>query len=189
MKDVRTNIVDAAEHLIRDGGYNGFSLEEIASELKLELFQVHEFFPVKGDLALAVAIRYTFNFLTALGEPSPSDSSPEDQLRLYCGVFQKAFEDSGQACLCGVLSKDVEIMPEKVKNAVIDFVEANIDWLTKALSGTTGLTSEEELKESAQCIYCSLQGALTAAALTKDSSWIESAKSSAISRFFETTNS
>ena len=73
MKDVRTSIVDTAEHLIRDGGYNGFSLEEIASELKLELFQVHEFFPMKGDLALAVAIRYTFNFLTALGEPSPPE--------------------------------------------------------------------------------------------------------------------
>lgn len=189
MKDVRTSIVDAAEFMIRDGGYNGFSLEEIASGLHLELSQVQEHFPIKGDLALAVAIRYTFNFLTALGDPSPPDSTPEVQLRLYCRVFQKAYEDSGQACLCGVLSKDVEIMPEKVKNAVIDFVEANIDWLTKALEGTTGLTSEVELKENAQWIYCSLQGAMTAAALTKDKSWIESASKSAISRFFETTNS
>lgn len=155
----------------------------------MELPQIHEHFPMKGDLALAVAIRYTFNFLTALGEPSPSESTPKDQLRLYCKVFQKAFEDSGQACLCGVLSKDVEVMPEKVKNAVIDFVGVNIDWLTKALSVPDHLKSEEELKESAQWIYCSLQGAMTAAALTGDKSWIESASNSAFNRFFEASSS
>ena len=185
MKDVRTSIVDAAESMIRDGGYNGFSLEEVAQKLEIDLSAITQHFPGKGDLALAVAIRYTFNFLTALGEPSPPESTPEEQLRLYCKVFQNAFETSGQACLCGVLSKDVEIMPENVKNAVIDFVGANIDWLTKALAGTTSLQTEEELKESAQWIYCSLQGAMTAAALTKDKSWIESASNSAINRFFE----
>ena len=185
MKAPRTSIVDTTESMIREGGYNGFSLEEVAQKLDIELSVIKEHFPVKGDLALAVAIRYTFNFLTALGDPAPTDSTPEAQLRHYCKVFQKAFEDSGQACLCGVLSKDVENMPEKVKNAVIDFVGANIDWLTKALAGTTDLQTEEELKESAQWIYCSLQGAMTAAALTKDKSWIESASKSAINRFFE----
>ncbi len=30
MKQVRTQIVDAAESMIRDGGYNGFSLGEVA---------------------------------------------------------------------------------------------------------------------------------------------------------------
>lgn len=189
MKDIRTSIVDATELMIRKGGYNGFHLEEIASELDIELAQVQELFPMKGDLALAVAIRYTFNFLTALGEPLPSDSTPEMQLRRYCDVFKTAFETSGHACLCGVLSKEVESLPEKVKNAVIDFVEANIDWLTQALAGHSDLRTKEELKESAQWIYCSLQGAMTAAALTNDKSWIESASKSAISRSFETSHS
>ena len=188
MKDHRTSIVDAAETMIRHGGYNGFSLEEVAQELGKQLTEVQEHFPMKGDLALAVAIRYTYNFLTALGEPAPPESSPEEQLRLYCRVFQQAFETSGLACLCGVLSKDVEIMPEKVKNAVIDFVGANIDWLTKALARGGQLKSADELKESAQWIYCSLQGAMTAAALTGDKSWIESASNSAFNRFFETSS-
>jgi len=184
---MRTSIVDATEVMIRAGGYNCFSLEEVASELGIEIEEVHKYFEMKGDLALAVAIRYTFKFLTALGEPSPSTSTPEVQLRRYCDVFEKAFESSGHACLCGVLSKEVESLPEKVKNAVIDFVNANIDWLTQALSGHANLNSQEELRESAQWIYCSLQGAMTASALTKDKSWIKSASKSTISHFFETS--
>jgi TetR/AcrR family transcriptional repressor of nem operon len=173
--------------LIRAGGYNSFSLEEVATELEIELEEIHKHFKTKGDLALAVAIRYTFKFLTALGEPSPSTSTPKEQLGRYCEVFETAFETSGHACLCGVLSKEVESLPEKVKNAVIDFVNANIDWLTQALSGHANLKSQEELKESAQWIYCSLQGAMTVSALTMDKSWIKSASKSAISHFFETS--
>ena len=185
MTDQRKIIVDAAETMIRGGGYNGFSLEEVAEDLNMSMEDIQVHFPLKGDLALAVAIRYTFNFLTALGDPTPADKSPEDQLRHYCNVFHKAFEDSGQACLCGVLSKDAEAMPAKVRNAVVDFVGANIDWLTRALAGGQSDQSFEDYKDSAQWIYCSLQGAMTAAALTGDKSWIESASKAALERLFE----
>lgn len=185
MKDPRTAIVDTAENMIRDGGYNGFSLEEIASKLCLEVADIQVHFPTKGDLALAVAIRYTFNFLTALGDPTPAEATPEGQLRHYCNVFYRAFENSGQACLCGVLSKDAEAMPEKVRNAVTDFVGANIDWLTQALADKNESQPEEELKECAQWIYSSLQDAMTAAAATGDNSWIESATNAAVSRLIE----
>ena len=47
MKDVLTNIVDAAELKIRTGGYNGFSLEEVAQELNIQLSEVQEHFPRK----------------------------------------------------------------------------------------------------------------------------------------------
>ena len=185
MENIRTKMVDTAEVMVRAGGYNGFSLEEIATELGIEISVVQDIFATKSDLALAVAIRYTYNFLVALGEPSPSDSTPEIQLRHYCTVFQKAYEESGLACLCGVLSKEVDSLPENVKNAVIDFVNANIDWLEQALAGRSTIISQEKLRETAQWIYCSLQGAMTAAALTKDKSWIESASNSAINQLLE----
>ena len=101
---------------------------------RIKLSELHVYFATKGDLGLAVAIRYTYNLLVALGEPSPKDSTPKLQLRRYCHAFQTAFEESGQACLCGVLSKDVESLPENVKTAVIDFVQANIDWFQEALA-------------------------------------------------------
>ncbi|MCB1121471.1 MAG: TetR/AcrR family transcriptional regulator [Verrucomicrobiae bacterium] len=171
----RNSVIDSAELIIRKKGYNGFSLEEVAKDLQVDLPEISQFFTERDQLARAVAVRYTYNFLVALGDPSPKESNPEAQLKRYCGVFEKAYQDSGLACLCAVLSKEAATLPEDTKSAVVDFVTANIAWLTKALRGTDSTPEEESLKASAQWIYCSLQGALTAAALTEDSSWLNSA--------------
>jgi TetR/AcrR family transcriptional regulator, transcriptional repressor for nem operon len=182
----RTWVVDTAELMIRAGGYQNLDRQDIAVELGVEVPEIEAIFPSKDDLALAVAIRYTYNFLIALGETTPDGSTPETQITRYCKVFIKAFEDSGLACLCGVLSKEVDSMPEKVETAVKDFVNANIDWLMQALNGKDRKVEDQKLKESAQWIYCSLQGAMTASVLTKDKSWLYSATNGVLNQFFGT---
>ena len=185
MPDNKTKIIDAAEDMIRSGGYNGVSFREIAAEIGIKSSSVHYYFPTKEELALEVAVRYKATFIAALGDPKPKGSTPEEIIRHYSNLFQTAFDTSGKVCLCGMLSTEVQLLPEKVREAVIDFVDANINWLQQAL----GLDEKGEFmprsKEAAQWIYCSLQGAMSAAALTNDRTWIEAAASSALQRFFE----
>ncbi len=184
MPDKRTKIIDTAEIMVRTGGYNGFSFQDIAEALGIESSAVLHHFPTKEDLALEVAIRYKENFLAALGEPKQEDSTPESRIRHYSSLFQNAFDTSGRACLCGMLSNEVVLLPEKVKEAVISFVDANVEWLQQALGLNEKGQTRPRSKEAAQWIYCSLQGAMSAAALTNDRTWIEAASRSALERFF-----
>jgi len=185
MSDNKTKIIDAAENMIRSGGYNGFSFRDIAAEIGIKSSSVHYYYPRKEDLALEVAVRYKENFIAALGDPEPEGSTPESIIKHYSNLFQTAFDTSGRTCLCGMLSSEVQLLPEKVRKAVIDFVDANVMWLQEALGLDEKGVSLPRSKEAAQWIYCSLQGAMSAAALTNDRTWIEAATRSALQRFFE----
>lgn len=188
MTDNRTKIIDAAENWVRSGGYHGFSFRDIADEVGIKSSSVHYYFPTKEDLALAVAVRYKDNFLAALGEPTPEGSTPESRIAHYSGLFQTAFDTSGRACLCGMLSNEVVLLPESVKHAVISFVDANVEWLQQALGLDEKGQTKPNSKEAAQWIYCSLQGAMSAAALTNDRTWIEAAARSALERLYDMVN-
>jgi hypothetical protein len=84
-----------------------------------------------------------------------------------------------------MLFSEVQLLPEKVRKTVIDFVDANVMWLQEALELDEKGESLPRSKEAAQWIYCSLQGAMSAVALTNDRTWIEAATRSALQRFFE----
>ena len=176
MSDNRTKIIEIAETMVRSGGYNGFSFREIAAQIGIKSSSVHYYFPTKEALALEVAERYTTDFFAALGDPNSANGATPEKLRHYCSVFQSAFESSGRACLCGMLSNEVALLPESVRLAVIEFVNANISWLKNTLSPATG----DNKTSAAKTIYCGLEGALSAAALTKDASWIEDVASSTL---------
>jgi TetR/AcrR family transcriptional repressor of nem operon len=81
MSDNKTKIIDAAENMIRSGGYNGFSFRDIAAEIGIKSSSVHYYYPRKEDLALEVAVRYKENFIAALGDPKPEGSTPESILQ------------------------------------------------------------------------------------------------------------
>ena len=69
MENREQNILAAAEALVRERGYNGFSFREVAREVGIKSSSVHYHFPTKEDLGAAIAENYTENFLSKLGEP------------------------------------------------------------------------------------------------------------------------
>jgi TetR/AcrR family transcriptional repressor of nem operon len=170
MSVTRSRILSAAEEMVRSGGYNGFSFRDIASSVGIKSASVHHHFPTKEALTLEVARQYQEKFFGALGEPAPAGSDSTAQLNHYCEVFRRAFESSGRACLCGVLSNEAEQLPDSVREVIIDFVRANISWLEKALE----LNSENGLaRERAELVYCALEGAMGVASLQQDHNWID----------------
>ncbi len=48
MKDVKTQIVDAAERRMQRGGFGGFSFREIAADVGIKSSSVHHHFPDEG---------------------------------------------------------------------------------------------------------------------------------------------
>ena len=158
--------------MIRSSGYNGFSFREIAAEIGIKSSSVHHHFPAKGDLALAVANRYSGDFFAALGDPAPSGSTCESRLLHYCQVFERAHASTGQACLCGMLSHEADLLPDKVKQVVTDFVDRNVCWIEEAIVDGTADRNREDAKEKAYLVYCSIEGAMAVASLKQNEHWI-----------------
>ena len=57
IRDTREEIIDLAEDLIRQNGYNAFSYSDIAAMLEVRPAAIHYHFPSKSDLGVAVIER------------------------------------------------------------------------------------------------------------------------------------
>ena len=55
-------VVDAAEGLVQQHGYNGFSYDDVAQLVGIKKPSIHHHFPKKGELVAVVAQRYTHRF-------------------------------------------------------------------------------------------------------------------------------
>ena len=169
MSDTRTLILDTAEKFIRRGGYNDCSFREIATAVGIKSASVHHHFPAKQDLAAAVALRYAENFLATLGQPLPVGATPKGEIARYGALFRSAFVGGGRACLCGILSNEAALLPERVRSEVAAFAQANVAWLEKLFAGEEAETA----RRKARFIYSAMQGAMAASALHQDVRWLD----------------
>ena len=55
--DTRSRILDVAEDLLQDRGFNGFSYKDVAGALGIRNAAVHYHFPAKADLGVELVER------------------------------------------------------------------------------------------------------------------------------------
>jgi len=160
-------ILDAAEQMVRRGGYNGFSYREIAKRVGIKAASVHYHFPGKGDLGAAVARRYADRFLDALGDAGDPKTTPAVLLQRYVDAYRKGLIDEGLMCLCGMLGAEVTALPEPVARETKRFFERNIDWLMQLFQRDA---NAEEPRKSALRTIAMLEGAMILARTLGDHS-------------------
>lgn len=142
MPSKRNEILDSAENRIRRFGYTGFSFRDVAADVGIKSASVHHHFPTKGDLASAVAHRYSTHFFENVQTAAT--------VAEWQAAFRSALENDGQLCLCGVLAANRDALPDEVAREARDFFEAAIE----ALTAVTG-----NLERSTQ-ILATLEGAM-----------------------------
>ncbi|HYJ60944.1 MAG TPA: helix-turn-helix domain-containing protein, partial [Actinomycetota bacterium] len=64
--DTATRILDVAERLVQERGYNGFSYADVAGEVGVTTAALHYHFPGKAELGDALIARYAARFGEAL---------------------------------------------------------------------------------------------------------------------------
>src|SRR6185437_11825082 len=126
--DTATQILDVAERLAQSRGFNGFSYADIAAELRLTKAALHYHFAGKAELGEALIARYSPRFAAVLEVLDTSAISAPSRLEGYANLYLDVVRDK-RMCLCGMLAAEYQTLPQQMREAVIQFFDANEAWL------------------------------------------------------------
>jgi TetR/AcrR family transcriptional repressor of nem operon len=125
-------VMDVAEALIQQRGYGGFSFDDVAQAVGIRKPSVHHHFRTKADLVAALARRYTERFESALAAIDVARRDPLARLKAYVQLFATTYAQDGRLCVCGMLGAEADALPANVADAVAEFFQLNLTWLTAA---------------------------------------------------------
>jgi TetR/AcrR family transcriptional regulator, transcriptional repressor for nem operon len=164
---VREQLLGHAQTLLMTRGYNGFSYRDLSTLVGVKTSSIHYYFPSKDDLVLEAVNTYSAEVLStiyAIDSSAPADKKLDRFAKLYARIVG----EGDQVCLCGMLSADIQTLPEEVRHAVQSFYKANESWLAKVLAegelqGTLRASGKADV--AARALYAALQGSLLACRL------------------------
>ena len=170
-------ILDVAERLAQQRGFNGFSYADIASELGVTKASLHYHFPGKADLGEALLARYAGRFGDALAAADENLDDELEKLAAYAEIYAGVLRDD-RMCLCGMLAAEYETLPEAMQLAVARFFEENERWLERVLEegrsrGTLAFSGSA--RDAANLIVSGLEGAMLVSRSLGDVSRFEAA--------------
>ena len=163
--DTAAQILDAAERLVQERGFNGFSYADIASELGVTKAALHYHFASKADLGDALIERYAERFFAALASVDGDETDAVVKLRAYAKLYADVFRDD-RMCLCGMLAADYATLPDPMRERVVRFFDDNEVWLARVLEEGRKAGSvrfEGSPRPVARTLIGSLEGAMLVA--------------------------
>jgi AcrR family transcriptional regulator len=162
-KDTKSEILDLAENLLLDRGFNGFSYASISSVLKIKNAAVHYYFPSKADLGVAIIQRARERFAKWNRDPRMVSKPPQEKLEAFFRSYLRFLEAGQQVCLGGALETDFKTLPSKMQVETKKFASDILHWMEEVLEEGREkrfFSFPGEAKDQAILILSSLQGAL-----------------------------
>jgi TetR/AcrR family transcriptional regulator, transcriptional repressor for nem operon len=156
-------VLDAAEGLLQQRGYNGFSFDDVARLVGIKKPSIYHHFATKSELVAVVAQRYTHRFRAALLGIEGRHARAPERLAAYAALFEQTFVVEQRLCVCGMLGAEAQSLPVEVSTEVRRFFEANLDWLTQVMTAgqLAGLIRPQPAAGSlAEALLCALEGAM-----------------------------
>lgn len=163
--ETTTAILEAAECLLRTGGYGALDHDEVARLAGCDAARVRAKFPDRVDLGVAVARRYTDGVLASLGAPDDRAGSPVDRLQWLFRMLRRTLGDDGRMCPCGQLAGEAATLPPAVAAEVRRYFDRIGGWIARLIGqGSAG----PETRARAMRVVATLQGALVMARIERD---------------------
>jgi TetR/AcrR family transcriptional repressor of nem operon len=163
-------VLDVAERLVQERGYNGFSYADAAAELGITKAALHYHFASKAELGRALINRYASRFAVALTAIDGSGADAAAKLAAYAELYASVLRD-GRMCLCGMLAAEYQTLPAPMREAVTRFFDDNETWLTDVIeSGRRAgeLRVAGSAHDAARLLVGGLEGAMLVARLRGD---------------------
>jgi AcrR family transcriptional regulator len=161
--NTRRTILDLAESLLQDKGFNGFSYAHIATKLGVKNAAIHYHFPSKEQLVCAVIQRYRDRFKLWINNARVKDLSPEEKLDWFFSIYTNTGADHGKVCLAGSLENEFNSLPVSLREQTQALTKELLAWLQATLkegqqAGVFHFNGDPA--DKAALILSSLQGAL-----------------------------
>ncbi len=163
IQNSKRTILNLAESLLQDKGFNGFSYAHIASELGVKNAAIHYHFPSKEDLGCAVIRTYRDRFKLWTNNARVKDLSSQEKLDWFFGIYTATRADKGKVCLVGSMEAEFNSIPHGLQEEVQALHKELLTWLEATLAegrdaGVFQFNGEPANK--AALILSTLQGAL-----------------------------
>ncbi|MEO7065532.1 MAG: TetR/AcrR family transcriptional regulator [Rhodanobacter sp.] len=156
-------VMDVAQALIQQRGYGGFSFDDVAQVVGIRKPSVHYHFPTKADLVTALVRRYTEQFESALAAIDIARPDPLARLKAYVRLSAATYGQDGRLCVCGMLGAEADALPVDVTDAVAEFFQLNLVWLTAAFRDAQHsgqVASPQRATALAELMLSTLEGAM-----------------------------
>ena len=160
-----SRILDVAERLVQDRGFNGFSYADVAAELQITKPALHYHFASKADLGEALIAGYAARFAQALSNVDTAVTDAPAKLDGYARLYLQVLRHR-RMCLCGMLAAEYQTLPAAMQNAVIRFFDQNETWLQRVLEQGQEQGSLQfggSARDTARMIVSGLEGAMLVA--------------------------
>jgi TetR/AcrR family transcriptional regulator, transcriptional repressor for nem operon len=178
-----SRILDVAEQLVQDRGFNGFSYADVAAELQITKPSLHYHFASKADLGAALIARYAARFTQALAAVDTSATDAPAKLDGYARLYLQVLSQR-RMCLCGMLAAEYRTLPAAMQEAVIGFFDQNETWLQRVLEqgqADGNLQFTGSARDTARMILSGLEGAMLVARPYGDITRFQAAAASLLS--------
>lgn len=184
--DTADRILDRAQELMAERGYNGFSYADIAAVVKVSKPSIHFHYATKAVLAQKVLQRYRGAAMAGLQQLSSQVPGAVARLEAYAGYWQKCIhENVAPFCVCAMLASEMPTLPGEVKSEVQTHFRDLEAWLVVTLDAGAG-RGELHLPRGAvleaQSFLSLLHGAMLAARVFGDAAAFGAVMGDAIGR-------
>jgi TetR/AcrR family transcriptional repressor of nem operon len=160
-KNTAEIILDTAQSIVQDVGFNGFSYAHIAEKVGIRTASIHYHFPNKEDLGEALIVRYHKHFIATAVQIDTETQNNLEKLRKFTLLYGGPVQDYC-TCLGVMLSTDVATLSGKAGEGLAEFFTANLEWLERVLDQGRregDLNFEGSANVQAHQFLASLQGA------------------------------
>ena len=160
--ETATLLLDQAQTLVQERGFNAFSYKDLAKAVGIRTASIHYHFPSKGDLGVALMQRYSAGLEGLLTSLDARRSSHLSRLKGLIDAYA-ATEAKGAICLCGSLASDLNTLPEHLAGAVAAYLDRSLAWIQTVLEDGIRegeFTPKGKPADLAAILISSLQGAL-----------------------------
>ena len=123
-----TRLLDTAQLLIQQRGYNAFSYKDLAEAVGIRTASIHYHFPSKAALGVALIDRYVGHLEQTLAQIDGSAAPARTKLERFIDLY-RATESGGGLCLCGSLASDVGTLDPALAGGVRRYLRLSREWV------------------------------------------------------------
>lgn len=160
--ETATELLDAAQHLTQERGFNAFSYKDLAESVGIRTASIHYHFRTKADLGQALMDRYLSELERALAAIDQRGRSNKAKLKSFIKTYRDT-ESRGAICLCGSMATDKETLTQPLQDVVAAYLERTESWVSDKIGEGVRLGEfaySGKPRDAAASLVSGLQGGL-----------------------------